>query len=449
MRAADYLGYTWRNLTRAQLRLILTVLAVVIGATLVVVMTSIGGGAQRNVIEQVRSLGGLNEIGVIGGAVPMGQGTGPRAGVLNQGAIEAIQTISGVTAVLPQIVVLPYQTQLQTDGRGAQASLIGVPPERLTAYGFTAARGNVAPAPGQVVLGARVSESFVDQNGQRTSVEDLFGQTVNLVSRRVSALPAAPPAGMPPGFGGPQVQPQIQQRDKDLEVVGILQPVGTQDDFTVWLNADDALDTLEWTTGRRPDLATEGYQALRVKTASTEQVRGVQQQITALDLQATSPLSLLDQVNQQMLQLQLLLGAIGLVALIVSGLGVANTMLMATFERTREIGILKALGATEGQIARLFLIEASLIGIVGALAGLLFGWLATQVVNLVLLQMLVQQAGPGVLGSTPGRPPTVLDTPNWVPLVVLAFAWLVAVLAGLYPALRAARLNIASALRAD
>jgi ABC-type lipoprotein release transport system permease subunit len=306
----------------------------------------------------------------------------------------------------------------------------------------------LAPQPGQVVLGARVPESFVDASGQRAAVQDPFGQTLSLASRRLGPPAGGAPGGMP-GFGGPALQPQIQQRDHPLEVAGILQPMGTQDDFTAWLHQDDWLDTMEWAAGRRPDLATEGYQRVRVKTASTEQVRPVQERIAALELQATSPLSLLDEVNRNMLVLQLLLGSIGLVALIVSGLGVANTMLMATFERTREIGILKALGATEGQIARLFLLEASLVGLVGAIVGLALGWLAAQAVNFVLVQMLMGQMLASGVGPDPTAPPTVLDTPTWVPLVVLVSAWLVAVLAGLYPALRAAHLNIATALRAD
>jgi putative ABC transport system permease protein len=447
MRPADYIGYTWRNLTRAQLRVILTVLAVIIGATLVVVMTSIGGGVQRNVVEEVRSAGGLNEIGVTAfGAGQIGPVAPGRAGVLNQAALDAIQAIPGVTAILPEMVLL-FQAEVQADGRPARALLAGVPPERLAAYGFAAAQGSIAPAPGQVVLGARVPESLLDPaTGQRVPAQDLFGQTVKLLARRLG--PAAPAGGIP-GFGAPPGQPQIQQRDKDLEVAGILQPIGTQDDFTIWLNLDDVLDTLEWTTGRRPDVATDGYQAVRVKTASTEQVRGVQQQIAALDLQATSPLSVLDEVNQRMLQLQLLLAAIGLVALLVSGLGVANTMLMATFERTREIGILKALGATEGQITGLFLLEASLIGIIGALFGLLLGWVATQLVNAVVLRLLVEQMGAGGVGPAAAAPRAVLDTPGWVTPAVIVFAWGVAVLAGVYPALRAARLNIATALRAD
>src|SRR5438067_270884 len=147
MRLADYLDYTWRNLTRAQLRLVLTVLAVVIGATLVVVMTSVGGGIQRNVLENVRASGGLNE----------------------------------------------------------------------------------------------------------------------------SLVSATGPGGGLPGISG-QGPSQVQQRELPVAVVGILQPLGTQDDFTIWLNQNDVLDTQEWLTNRRPDLATEGYQALRVKTASTDLV---------------------------------------------------------------------------------------------------------------------------------------------------------------------------------
>jgi putative ABC transport system permease protein len=444
VRLADYLDYTWRNLTRAQLRLILTVLAVVIGATLIVVMTSIGGGIQRNVLENVRASGGLNEILVVatGRALPAPGAAAAPGGILDQAAIEAIQTLPGVVAVLPQQLLLGFPAEVQSEGRRFNALLVGVPADRLAAYGFSPAQGSATPEPGQVVLGARVAESVYDQQGQRVSLEDPMSQSLRLVSRRVTQAPSGPGGGLP-GISG-QAAPQIQQRDLPVTVVGLLQPLGTQDDFTIWLNQNDILDTQEWLTNRRPDLATEGYQALRVKTASTDIVRPVQDRITAMNLQATSPLSVLDEVNRGMLILQLLLGAIGLIALIVSGLGIANTMLMATFERTREIGILKAVGATEPQIVRLFLLEASLIGLVGALLGLAFGWLAVQVGNVVLISMLAQQPAAGLM-----PPGAVLATPGWVSPTVVAFAWLIAAGAGLYPALHASRLNIASALRAD
>jgi|SRR5579884_2661972 len=449
MRGADYLAYTWRNISRAQLRLLLTVAAVVIGATLVVVMTSVGGGIQRNVLEDIRSAGGLNEILVSGsfGAPPGAAGSA--SGVLGDSAIESIADIPGVVAVLPEIVLPFGLTQLTYDDLTAQLLVAGVPPDRTAPYGFTASRGSVAPGSGQVVLGAGVAERFFDANRQRATPPDLFGQTVTLVTQRFGGGPSGPPQAAPgfgapaaPGFGAAPSQPQ--RHEVPLTVVGVLAPSGTQDDYTAWVDVDTVLDILQWLTGRRPDPASSGYQALRVKTASVDQVRPVQQAIAALDFQATSPLSVQDDVNRGMLVLQALLAAIGLVALIVSGLGVANTMLMAAFERTREIGILKALGATEGQIARLFLFEASFIGLLGALVGLALGWLLTQVINAIVLSYLA-----GSLGAAPGPPRAVLHTPGWVPAAVIVMAWLVAVAAGLYPALRASRLDIARALRAD
>jgi len=446
VRLADYLSYTWRNLARAQLRLVLTVAAVLIGATLVVVMTSVGGGIQRNVLEDIRASGGLNEIGVTaaGRAQPGGAGLN-RVGALNETTIQGIEGIDGVAAVLPQLLLFGA-VELRYDDLASQPLMVGIPPARALAYGFTASQGAAAPEPGQVVLGARVAEGFFDANRQRVFAPDLFGQTLTLIARRPGPPPGAPSGGLP-SFGAPGGAPgqaAPPRLDKPLQVVGILQPLGTQDDFVAWLNVDDVLQTLEWLNGRAPDLAVEGYHSLRVKAVSTDRVRAVQRAIGDLDLQATSPLSVLDDVNRGMLILQALLGTIGLVALIVSGLGVANTMLMATFERTREIGVLKALGATDGQIARLFLVEASAIGLVGALLGLLFGWLVTQVINLVVLQVLANS-----VGAAPSPPRAVLDTPSWVAPAVLLFAWGVAVLAGLYPALRAARLNVAQALRAD
>ena len=106
MRATDYLGYTWRNFTRARLRLLLTVAAVVIGATLVVVMTSVGGGIQRNVLEDIRGSGGLNEIFVSTLLRPQpAAGTTGRGGILNESTVETIASLPGVTAVVPQLAV--------------------------------------------------------------------------------------------------------------------------------------------------------------------------------------------------------------------------------------------------------------------------------------------------------------------------------------------------------
>src|SRR5262249_46528558 len=116
MHAADYLAYTWRNVTRAQLRLWLTVAAVVIGASLVVVMTSVGGGIQRNVLDDVRRTGGLNEIAVAPQArAQPGVPLPTRAAALTDGEVQRIESIPGVAAVLPQLLLFG-NVELQYQG---------------------------------------------------------------------------------------------------------------------------------------------------------------------------------------------------------------------------------------------------------------------------------------------------------------------------------------------
>ena len=246
MRSGDYLAYTWRNVGRARLRLLLTVSAVVIGATLIVVMTSIGGGIQRNVLEDIRAAGGLNEILVSAGLRPQPGGPGLRpTAALNGETVQAISRLDGVVAVLPEMLL--SGVEITYDGLVAQPLIIGVPEEYAAAYGFPPALGRPVPARGQVVLGARVPEVFFDANRQRAPAPALIGQTVQLVARR-----AGVPAPGLPGFGAPVPAPPAQYT-KDLEVVGLLRVQGTQDDFTAWLTVEDVLDVFEWFTGRRPD----------------------------------------------------------------------------------------------------------------------------------------------------------------------------------------------------
>src|SRR5436190_17721950 len=170
-------------------------------------MTSVGGGIQRNVLEDIRSAGGLNEILVSSAfAGQTGGAGGGHGGVVTDGAAETIQAVPGVIAVLPEIVLPFGAVQLTYDDLTAQPLVVGVHPEQMAPYGFTASEGTVGPAPGQVVLGAGVADRFFDANRQRATPPDLFGQPVTLGAQRFNASAAqAPPAA--PGFGAPQAPP--------------------------------------------------------------------------------------------------------------------------------------------------------------------------------------------------------------------------------------------------
>ena len=134
------------------------------------------------------------------------------------------------------------------------------------------------------------------------------------------------------------------------------------------------------------------------------------------------------------------LGAVGVIALFVAALGIINTMVMSILERTREIGIMKAIGGSETEIKTIFFFEAGCIGFLGGVFGLVLGWLVTRVANLVMNHYIVNNGGYEV---------DLFYIPVWLILGAMGFSILISLLAGLYPAVRAARVNPVEALRHD
>lgn len=145
-----------------------------------------------------------------------------------------------------------------------------------------------------------------------------------------------------------------------------------------------------------------------------------------------------EQIQQVFLYLNLALGLIGLIALSTASLGIANIMIMSINERRREIGILKSLGADEGDVRMLFLVESGVIGLAGTVFGIFFGWGITRIASLIAQTYMERQ----------GIPPIDLFTlPLWLVAVSITFGVGVSIVAGLYPASRAARVDPVAALR--
>jgi len=145
-----------------------------------------------------------------------------------------------------------------------------------------------------------------------------------------------------------------------------------------------------------------------------------------------------EQIQQVFLYLNMALGLIGLIALSTASLGIANTMIMSVNERKREIGVLKSLGADDSDIRRLFLVESGVIGILGSMAGIAFGWGITRVASAIAQSFMEDKGIP---------PIDLFALPLWLVLISLAVGIGVSVVAGLYPAARAARVDPVAALR--
>jgi putative ABC transport system permease protein len=174
-----------------------------------------------------------------------------------------------------------------------------------------------------------------------------------------------------------------------------------------------------------------------------DQVIAVNDQIVQMGFQAFTPQAFVQGINNFYVILQVIFGGVGAIALLVAAIGIANTMAMSILERTREIGLMKAVGATNRDVLAIFLGEASGIGFIGGLGGVVIGWLAGQGINVIAIVYLANQAG-----QQGGAPPSVaVYTPLWLPLFALIFSTLIGMLSGLYPALRAATMIPVLALK--
>ena len=178
------------------------------------------------------------------------------------------------------------------------------------------------------------------------------------------------------------------------------------------------------------------YDQVYVKVDSMENVQEIQKAIQDMGYGASSNAEWMQQTKDQMKMIQLVLGGIGAVSLFVAAIGIANTMMMSIYERTKEIGIIKVLGCDMNNIRTMFLLEAGFIGFFGGLVGLILSETISFVINMVA-------AGADGSGYYSG----ISYIPVWLVLAALVFAVLVGMVAGFFPALRAMKLSPLAAIR--
>jgi len=209
--------------------------------------------------------------------------------------------------------------------------------------------------------------------------------------------------------------------------------------YSADLGVQERTEIKAWWYGRPETLTTDGYDMLMVRAVDQSAVPAVLDLAQELGLEAQSLGAVLEIANRVLAVMQALLGSVGGLALLVATLGVANTMMMAIYERTREIGVLKALGARNKEVRRIFTADAVLLGFIGGVVGLILGTLLGRLVDWIGHLYLANE---GVTGIGP-----ISIVPPWLAIGALLFAALIGVVGGIYPATRAARLDPVVALK--
>jgi putative ABC transport system permease protein len=228
-----------------------------------------------------------------------------------------------------------------------------------------------------------------------------------------------------------------------VRVAGIIKESRGESDYSIVAHIDDLKAWNEWVIGKRINRARDGYDNLFVKVQSVDNVQAVSDAISGLGYMAFTPLSFVQGISNFYTIIQVIFGGVGAVALLVAAIGIANTMAMAILERTREIGLMKAIGATNRNVLSIFLGEAAGIGFVGGVGGVALGLLAGEAINIMAMPYLASQAAQ--MGGPP--PEAAVFTPAWLPMFAILFATIIGLLSGLYPALRAATMIPVVALK--
>jgi putative ABC transport system permease protein len=431
MSTRDLLHLVWSNLRRMKARVAMTAIGVVIGTAAVVVLVSLAAGLQRTATQDVGSLGDLTKITVYSRSYvsPGGSGSAREEKVLNDQTLAEFRRIPNVVAATPQESLMG-SGMLRLNRLTGNAQIVGLDPTQVTRLDLPLARGTDRLGRWQVLAGARVAEGFYDPQARRPvkDLPDLQGQALQLVLSRV-------------GEDGNPVERVIR-----LRVTGVLEESGGQDDHRLYLGLNDMLELNSWLIGHRPNPSRDGYQQALVKVATTEHVLAVEREIRSQGFYAYSPRSMLQELNILFLVIQGVFGGIGAIALIVAAFGIANTMTMAIYERTREIGLMKAVGATNRDVMSIFLAEAGSIGLLGGIGGVLLGTGLGALIDLIAGTYLAAQAVQSGANASDVSI-SLIHTPLWLPIFATAFAALVGVASGVYPAMRAAALSPVAALK--
>jgi len=440
MKFFDLVNLILYNLSRRKGRVALTAVGVVIGTAAVVVLVSLAVGLQKNATNQLWGINDLTSIEVYQGyssssrggvSVRMMGGGGGGDDGINYLTPKAIQSI----AAIPNVKQVITEDYLQTGADivygklHAYGNIMGVDTPDLANMGLEADQGVTTLDKGTAVIGGWVPNYFYDPkarpNDPPITPPDLLGQSLKFVLTKYDSE------------GNPTT------KTLNIKIVGVLKDTRGQSDGSIYMRLDDITALNEWSRGTRINRNKEGYSMLLVKASDTQSVLDIADTINNMGFQASTPQSTVQSINSFFMVLQVIFGGVGAIALLVAAIGIANTMTMAILERTKEIGLMKAIGAKNKDIMSIFLGEAAGIGFVGGLGGVILGWGSSALLNVVALSYFASQASSGS-GSMPTM---ATSTPFWLPFFALAFATIIGFFSGLYPAMRAASLVPVAALK--
>lgn len=465
MKLPDLTELALRNLRESLLRNSLTTIGISVGVASLVAMLSLGIGLQQLASRRLLKSGLFDTVVVtsrrdLRGSMGRDEDrNAPAPGesrVLDESARQEIEHLPNVIEAYPDI---RFITELRYDDKPHLTMVSAMPASMKSNDAFEGMQGSFfsSDAAAEVLLQKSFAAELLGKTpvpgGAELNVAELapalLGKelTMRYAERVSSATPTVPLRTKESSPDAGSAAYSVVSREQKLKIVGIvdLDPESmrgpTRGKAFLPLKLAETLHIMQPTDLREISSAASDkplYSSVSVRVKNPAQVQIVEDAIKKMGFNTFSILDATRSLRQFFAVLDLFLGIFGSLALAVASIGIVNTLVMAILERRREIGIMKAIGASDIDVQRLFFAEAGAMGLLGGVVGVLLGWTIGQVINVGTNIYLKRQSLP---------PEHFWAVPWWLVAGAIGFSFVVSLISGLYPASRAAKLDPVQALR--
>ncbi|RSD25447.1 ABC transporter permease [Mesobacillus subterraneus] len=447
MKLKDQFRFVQQNMKKNKTRLFMTILATAMSVAFLIVLASVGFGLHKSIVKETLERRIVTEIEVPGKEIESGGFS-----VLTDKDITFFEKIEDVKAVTRRKNLQDYSFEVDTHQTYAQAVVANMPAE--IAAGLELAAGRLPEKGNEILVGYHFVENLrpAAENGEEVydeqgNIKEEFRFKEDLIGKKVTMNVLKLEEG------------KELTESLELTIVGIRkQPTKEWVYDPLVFVSEDVLKKVEAFTGTPRGMMKDSnnadtdplsipadqYDHVKIYANDMESVKAITTELEANNYPSYSVINELKDVNVMFTIVKAGLIFIGTIAILIASIGIYNTMTMAVTERAPDIGIMKAIGANPGTIKKIFLLESSYIGLIGAAIGTIVAYAISFIVNFGL-PLIIKQA----FGEEPPEGLMFSHIPLSLPVISFVICYFVTILSGLRPAQRATKVDVLQAMRRE
>lgn len=395
MRFVDALSLSTRMFKTRPMRTLLTILGVGVGIGTVLFLVSLGYGLQNAILSRITTADSLLALDVNPGTSELIK--------LDNASLQKISQIEHVEEVSP---VITASAQISAGGLTGDGIMYAVNPSFFRLSGIVPAYGELFVNEKDLIISTAAVQLL------NMEVETSLGKSIGITY----FVPYLTEEGVE--------EISMYEEEEPYKIVGVVK--------------DDTESLVFVPISNVSDAGIDSYLETKVKIADSAYMIDVRNKIMEMGFFVSALRDTIDQAKKIFKVIQIILGLFGMVALIVSAIGMFNTMTVMLLERTNEIGIMRSIGVSKRDIRKLFLFESMLMGFLGGLGGVILGYLGGEIANFVM-NILAKNFG--------GQSIDLFERPLWFLMVIIITSTGIGFLTGVFPARRASKLNPLDALK--